>query len=340
MNKIIFVGLLDKVARNGETMKNHLFVERFKEIYSKVYVFDAMGVKHRPWKIFKLIFLILLHPRCDIMLSASPGIGEPLVKVMWILGKTRIAYWMVGGTFHDKINAGQLSEEFYKKLYRIIVQNERMKESLINNGFSNVFYVPNSKRIDYLPNITTRNNSVLKFVFLSRIHPTKGCGEIINSAKFLNHLGYGEKFEIDFYGSIDNCYLEFPELIKDIPNVSYKGFLDLTRSTGYDTLSKYDMMLFPTYWDGEGFPGVIIDSYIAGVPVLASDWNLNCDYVNKQTGIIIPHHNQQRLIEEMKNVIDDRYDLKEMSVNCQSLAMNYDNRNVISHSVLAKIGLI
>lgn len=338
-NQILFVGLIEKVAKNGESMKNHLFIDRFRELYDKVYTFDAKGVKHKPWKIIKLVWQCLRHRGIKIFVSASPSVGEPLVKLMWMLGCTNIYYWMVGGTFHNKIKNGEWKKSFYQKMKCVIVQSPRMLDSLRSQGFSNVYYVSNSKRINYLPDISSRNNPIMRFVFLSRINPTKGCGEIIESVKQLNELGYQDRFSVDFYGAIDLVYPEFPELIKGINNTKYNGFLDLTHDDGYDLLSKYDMMLFPTYWDGEGFPGVIIDSYIAGVPVLASDWSLNCDYVSEKTGIIIPHHNQSRLFEEMKKVIENQYDLKLMSQNSQSLAMQYDNRVIITKEKLKEIGV-
>ena len=340
-NQIIFVGIIDKIAKNGEAMKNQLFVKRFREIYKRVYVYDALGTKHKPYKLLKLIYLCLLHRKTPIFISASPGVGQPLVRLMWLLGRKDIYYWMVGGSFHDKIKEGSLSSSFYKKIYALIVQNERMKFSLEKNGFSNVYFVPNSKRINYLPDIHNRNNKKLRFVFLSRIHPTKGCGEIIESVKELNNRGYNDRFLVDFYGEIDECYTNFVNQINQVPNIEYKGFLDLTQNTGYDILATYDMMLFPTYWVGEGFPGVIIDSYIAGVPVIASNWNLNTDYIkNDETGVIIPHHNQKRLMEEMENVLCGLKDLKKMAIKCQQQAMLYDNRKVITTAILSKMGAI
>ena len=335
--EILFVGIIEKVARNGESMKNHLFIQRFNEIYDKVYTFDAKGVKHKPWKIIRLVWLCLLHRNIPIFVSASPGVGEPLVKIMNLLGCKNIYYWMVGGSFHEKVKNGILSKSFYQRMKYVIVQSPRMLESLKEQGFTNVYYVSNSKRINHLPDISGRNNEKRRFVFLSRINPTKGCGEIIESVKQLNDMGYQDRFSVDFYGAIDQIYPEFPELIKGIHNIEYNGFLDLTHDEGYDKLSHYDMMLFPTYWDGEGFPGVIIDSYISGVPVLASDWSLNCDYVNDETGVIIPHHNQLRLFEEMKKVIDGQYNLKTMAKICQSQAMQYDNREVITKEKLNEI---
>ena len=335
---IIFVGLLDKVATNGETMKNQLFVQRFQEIFDRVYIFNAENVKHRPWRLLRLLCLCWAHPKSKVYLSASYSIAKPLLLFLKIASRNDIYYWVVGGIFHERVKKGELSLRFCRSLHSIIVQNEFMRDSLIEQGLNNVHYISNSKRIDFLPDISSRNNRLVKFVFLSRIHPSKGCKEIIQSAINLNNSGCRDRFIVDFYGKIDPCYPDFSSMIDDVPNVSYKGFLDLTRKEGYLKLSEYDVMLFPTYWVGEGFPGVIIDAYIAGLPVVASDWNLNCFYVTNETGIIIPHHNQEILENEMRNIIEGKYDLQSMSQSSQHEAMKYDNRNVITKQTLCQIG--
>ena len=75
-------------------------------------------------------------------------------------------------------------------------------------------------------------------------------------------MGLQNKFLIDFYGKIDDSYeSSFKERVDLIPNVNYQGFLNLGENEGYDKLSTYDMMLFPTYWKGEGFASVFIDSF-------------------------------------------------------------------------------
>lgn len=338
MNSIVFIGLLDDFGQNGETMKNRLFVNRFKEIYDSVFVFNPSGLKHKPWRILSLIWMVLYHCHARIFISASYGIGEPIVKLLWLLGKRNICYWMVGGTFHNKILDGTLSSEFYKKIETIIVQDEEMKQSLDKQGFNNIAYIPNSKRIDYIP-IKTIRGVKTRFVFLSRIHPSKGCGEIIESVRILNSKGYFNKFYVDFYGVIDDSYKNFLNSIKDVSNISYKGFLNLNNKDGYDVLAQYDMMLFPTYWDGEGFPGVVIDAYIAGLPVLASDWNLNKNYIDDKTGIVIQHHRTDQLTDAMKMVLDGGFNIDEMSKCCQARAMNYDNRKVITKSILKELNL-
>ena len=99
-------------------------------------------------------------------------------------------------------------------------------------------------------------------------------------------------------------------------------------------------MLFPTFWWGEGMPGVIIDAFICGLPVLASDWNFNCDVVDCNTGVIILPNNEKELYMGMKNILDMKYDLSAISQNCRKKARIFDIDNVLSESNLRKWELL
>ena len=119
-------------------------------------------------------------------------------------------------------------------------------------------------------------------------------------------MGLQNKFLIDFYGKIDDSYeSSFKERVDLIPNVNYQGFLNLGENEGYDKLSTYDMMLFPTYWKGEGFAGVFIDSFVSGVPMIVSDWAHNRQFLKEsETALFVPVHDVTALYEKMYECIE------------------------------------
>ncbi len=39
------------------------------------------------------------------------------------------------------------------------------------------------------------------------------------------------------------------------------------------TLSEHDLLLFPSYFRGEGYPGIIVEAFQCGVPVAAAGWS-------------------------------------------------------------------
>lgn len=337
---LVFVGTIKKVANCGESMKNHLFIDRFKEVFDKVISVDIFKPKKHPFCIAKLILVVLTHHNSPVVLSVSTETGYKVIRLLHFLRCKNVYYWVVGGIFHELLASGNYKLDYYRNLKAVYVQSPKMVKGLDKLGIRNAIHVNNSKRIDYLPDINKRNNDRIRFVFLSRVHRDKGCGMIVSCAKRLNEMGFQKRFTVDFYGTISKAFPEFKDMIEGIDNVNYNGFLNLTSKEGYDKLSEYDMMLFPTYWDGEGFPGVIIDAYIAGVPVIASNWNCNEDVVDDQIGYIIPHHNEEALFKAMKETIEGRFDLKQMAKNCQARAVEFDNRKVLSKENLKKIGLL
>jgi len=83
-------------------------------------------------------------------------------------------------------------------------------------------------------------------------------------------------------------------------------------------------MAFPTYYEGEGFPTVIVESFISGLPVIASDWKYNSE-------IIIDNYNgrlfKTKSVEDLTKILEQIYfhkqELKEMRLNCLKEAKKF-----------------
>lgn len=347
MNKLILVGPINlgNVPATGDTMKNQLFLKRFSEVFDKVIPVDTSNWKHRPWVLVQLLLTIVFNRDAKIIISANPGSADNIIRYLrrLHLGDS-LYYWVVGGSFHNSVNIGIFKIPNYIDVKAILVQGKTMVEELMKCGLKNAMYVPNSKYIEYIPKKNKTREGNTHFVFLSRLDEHKGCNDIVGAANILKAKGFEGKFDITFYGkTVDDpsYYQRFCDSIKSHDEINYKGVLNLLDSKNYDELARYDVMLFPTYWEGEGFPGVIIDAYIAGLPVIASDWNLNRDVVEDgKTGWIIPVHDINALADKMAFAIDHPEVVKQLSENSSAMAMEYDSRNVLSGDNLKRIGLL
>lgn len=347
MKKVIFVGPINKghIPCSGDTMKNQLFLKRFKEVFSKVIDVDTYHWKKRPWCLLKLFFSLLGNPKSIIVISANPGSADIIIKILNRVGAVkRTYYWVVGGSFHKSIENHLLNVSTYVGLAGIFVQGRSMVESLNKSGLRNAICVPNSKFIPSLPEKHQKCGSKIHFVFLSRIEREKGCDYIIKATRLLDARGCKNKYDITFFGKTMNgsSYAdEFKKQIDDNESLSYRGVLNLLNYENYQELAKYDVMLFPTYWDGEGFPGVVVDAYIAGLPIIASDWNLNRDVVmDGKTGWIIPVNDIEALALKMEYVINNPEIVRKYSENSQQQAAVYDIRTVLSEDNMRRIGLL
>lgn len=345
--ELIFIGpiAVGHTPLSGDTMKNQLFLERFQEIYSRIYIVDTICWRRSPWILLKLFWSLLLHRKAKTIISANPGSADVLIRIINKLPITNdIYYWVVGGSFHKMIEEKAFNVDTYKSLKGIFVQGRSMVDSLCNNGLKNAVYIPNSKIITHYGVRSSKKGDKVHFVFLSRVEEYKGCSDIMTSVNTLIKNGYDNKFDVTFYGrpSEDSEYWNnFKRMVEACPVAEYKGVLNLRDSTNYDELANYDCMLFPTYWHGEGFPGIVIDAYISSLPIIASDWNLNKDVIEDGvTGWIIPVHNINALTEKMEYAINHPEELMKMGAVCKERAARYDSREVLSEVNLKRIGIL
>ncbi len=342
---VTFVGWIrkGKPANCGETMKNQLLIARLEELGVRVRQMDFKDWRKHPWVLLQLLWNMIINKKDTLILSTSAQNVYPLMKLMKKLKwQQNTVHWVIGGSLGEKVISNVYRKDIIGYISHTLVESPLMKEQLDSCGIKGVKVVPNFKPINYIPNINEKEkveNRPLHFIFLSRIMPEKGCDYILEAVKLLNNNGYKHRFLVDFFGKIDEQYLKvFQSKIDVLQNVKYQGFLNLRQDKGYDMLATYDVMLFPTYWRGEGLAGVFIDTFISGVPMIVTDWAHNrCFMEDGRTALFIPVHNVVALYEKMKNCIDGKYDLFRMATDCQKQAEKFNIEKVVTNKLLAEI---
>lgn len=343
MKNVIFVGWVNqgKPPVDGETTKNQILIAEIKK-YCRVTVLDFYMKKRHPWVFLQALWAFVSQPKATIVFSTSAKNVYGTLKLFKVLGLRRdIIHWVIGGAFADNVQKGIFRADVFGLARHTLVQSPLMVTQLEQCGIKGVRQIYNCKPIPYYPAIK-QPKGVFRFVFLSRIMPEKGCDYILEAARQLNSQGLTERFSIDFYGRIDDGYIPaFETALASLPNVHYAGYLDLTQPAGYDRLAEYDVMLFPTYWKGEGFAGVFIDAFIAGLPLIASEWAHNRQFLREgETALFIPVHDVQPLARRMRECIEGRVDVLRMKNFCQTEAKKYCTSNVITPSLLKEIDLL
>ncbi len=344
-SEVIVVGWVNygHEAFNGEDMKNQLMIKKLSEMGVTCHVADFYKWKRHPWVFLKLVVLMFLKRRATLIFSTSAKNVYPMMRLMKALKwRQPTVHWVIGGSLGQNVKNGTFRAEVINYMDWTLVESNVMRDELERFDVTGVMQVPNFKPIDYYPDISKRKNSRLRFVFLSRIMREKGCDYIFEAAGRLNSWGMTELYEIDFYGRVADDYgNSFREQEAKLRNVSYKRFLNLRENSGYDQLAEYDAMLFPTYWRGEGFAGVFIDAFIAGLPLIASDWAHNTEFLEEgRTALFVPVHDAEALARRMAECIRGEHDLKAMSAQCQKESRKYNVDNVVTEELLTKIGIL
>lgn len=136
-----------------------------------------------------------------------------------------------------------------------------------------------------------------RYVFLGHIRKEKGVREILAACEEL-----GTKYYVDFYGTLVDIGLEeFNEV-----NCRFMGMIPNEQVA--QVLAEYDVLLLPTYWKGEGYPGVVIEAFSAGLPVIASNIENIAELVeNDRNGYLVPVKNVEALVIAMQKIDVNNY---------------------------------
>ena len=349
MKKVIFVGWVNqgKAPVDGETTKNQYIIAELKK-YCKVTVLDFYEKRRHPWVYVQALWALLTKPQATIIFSTSAKNVYAILRLFKRLHVRRdIIYWVIGGAFPKLVKEGRFRADVFNYIKYNLVQCHSMMSELAEVGVANARFVKNFKPIPYYPDLEKALASrakceILRFVFLSRIMPDKGCDYILEAVRRLNAKGLQHRFSVDFYGKIEADYREqFLKEVGRLENVTWHGLLDLRPPDGYDALASYHAMLFPTFHPTEGFAGVMIDAFIASLPVLASDWAHNAEAITDgEQGIIYPVHNVEALVNVMEKCILRQVDLQAMARNARTEAPKYEAKNALSEDYLKSIGLV
>lgn len=347
--EVIIIGLirLGRAPDDGETTKNQFIIKEISK-YAKVIPLDFYEHRKHPLIYLRALFAFLFHPKASVILSTTAKNVYFFMKLFKRLRiKRNFVHWVIGGSFDQSVMKGDFSLDVLNYLNYNLVQCHSMVDSLSKFGLKNVKFVQNFKDIPYYPDLSIVRSklndcSKIKFVFLSRIMKKKGVDYLLKATRVLNEQGLSDRFSVDLYGKMDKTYLqEYENESQGLDNVFYHGLINLRSNEGYDILAAHHAMLFPTYHPSEGIAGVIIDAYIAGVPVITTKWGHNEEIVDDGvTGIMIPACDLNALVLSMKNVINGNVGLDQLSKNCQAKARMFEAPNVLTKEYLGSIGLI
>lgn len=313
---------------DGQTIKTRAIFELLEknaaEINMVVDYFDTQTFKKNKFNLIKSWYLI---SKSDVLyyLPAHNNLKYlfPFIFFICKLKRIDIHYLVIGGWLSTFLKKLWLHQILLGRIKGIYAETKELKDSLNDlYGFNNLVQLHNFRFYDESQKKYGLNEN-LRLVFMARINPQKGIKTLFELAERLSERGF-DNIPIDIYGQIQNDYeLEFKKLINTKKgNVNYCGVLnpnDITR-----TLKDYDVFLFPTEFYTEGFPGSILDAYIAEVPVIVSQWKYADELVcNNVSGIICEFGNPNDFINKTISLISDREKLNRFYINVKKEKYKY-----------------
>jgi glycosyltransferase involved in cell wall biosynthesis len=210
-----------------------------------------------------------------------------------------------------------------KRVKAFLPEMTSINNSLINNyDFKNTEVFPNFRK--FKKDLFSKNCSDgLRLVFLARIQKKKGYPIIMRCADYFRKNDL--KVTVDFYGQVSDD--ERRDFISGISNNNdfFRYYGELKPEDIQKTLCEYDALILPTQYYTEGFPGSVLDAFIAGIPVIVTEWKHSHEFVEDgKTGFIIPFNdNYESLLEKIMILYNNRDTLTGMKENAKEEREKY-----------------
>lgn len=313
---------------DGQTIKTRAVYELIRERMpeAEISYLDSQELQSRPLHTLLRLLKAPFGKNCIVYLPGENNLNRffPLLYRLSRLAGAEIVYPVVGGWLPDFVSFHAGIRNKLRKIRGVLVESERMVCALRSMGFKNVEILENFRSTDFKPSGPTPHSGPVRFVFMARLCREKGCDIILNAVDILKRKHSGATFAVDFYGPQTNGDYAGPflERIKDYPNVEYRGTIQ--PNDVFATLARYDCLLLPTFYEGEGFPGSIVDSFFAGIPVIVTDWKDLASFIQPGvTGFVIPPHSPQALASAMDSIISDPGSLGPMKAAAYDRSKRY-----------------
>lgn len=181
-------------------------------------------------------------------------------------------------------------------------------------------------QIDWLPNCRSIVSTDIpkrerngRFVFVGHVNKAKGVLLLVELLR--SHPDKGIK--IDIIGSVEKGFPR--DVLHQTPGLNYLGEFspeEASRRIGY-----YTALILPTSYLGEGYPGVILEAYLQGTPVISTRWRSIPEIVlDYQTGLLIQPGNLDQLFCALCEVSEDEELWQKMSLGAAHFVQKFDAR--------------
>lgn len=294
---------------DGQVVKTRTVRELLRDVCGNENVrsVDTRGWQKQPIALIRECTELAKFSDVLIMLPAHNGLKvfAPLLINLRKRHGCKVVYSVIGGWLAEFIAGQSLLTKKLKSFDAILVESQRVKALLTDQGFENVLVAYNYKRLPLLESseLEKPSGEPWPLAVFSRIYEDKGIDDIVWAVRKANSQLGRRAFRLDIYGNVLAEYKEhFHALMADcdVSEVAYKGVAPAGENTS--VLNGYLALTFPTRYPGEGVPGTVVDAYCAGIPVIASQWPSYAEMVQEgETGLTYEFCNREALLDILLN---------------------------------------
>lgn len=294
-NKICIIGNnnFGRQISDGQRIKVRTYLNILNKEGFDVDFIELEGWRKRFFHIIKTLKRGIKNNDIILIMAGPSGCRFiiPLVNFFNKKYKKRTVYSVIGtGTLCNLLinRTNKEIADFYKNT-SFCLKDERMGKSLkkmdvilletetLLSTYKSFYHIDNCKvvtnfRINDIEtnssNYKQKISEKLRMAFISRVEKEKGIFDLLSAIKESKILR--DNVELDIFGPFATSEEE-QEIKKQLnDSVKYLGIIE--NNLVIQTLQNYDLLCFPTIFTQEGTPGILIESLLAGTPVLSSNF--------------------------------------------------------------------
>ena len=237
---------------------------------------------------------IVLHSSANFMFHMGPSI---IMYSKFLNKKIQIRFF--GSRIDLLINKKPRVKKLILKADQILLETK----GLINffqkgSQHNSLIWFPNSRKFNIeKPKFSKKLKNI---IYVGQLKEEKGTLDLINAFKMFNTDIFNIKLHL--VGQMMDASIN--EIIKDNPKIIYHGIL--SNSICQNLISDSDLFVYPSKYESEGYPGVILEAMSFGLPVIATKWRflnelVEDDYNGKLFDISSPKDIKDKIEFYLKN---------------------------------------
>ena len=221
-----------------------------------------------------------------------------LLWMVCTLRRRPLCVRLFGGSFEERLESAPavcrfIAHRTFLRAESVLAETKRSAAKL--GAFCAARWMPNTR--DMPPRRQAYRPSCRHLLFLSLLQPAKGLPELIAAAEH-----FPPQVTLSVFGP------EMPGFdvagVRRAPHTAYRGVVPPERVP--EILEEHDAVVLPTTHADEGYPGVILEAFQMGLPVIVSRLALLQELVTEgQDGLLVEPGSVDSLVEAVVRLCSD-----------------------------------
>lgn len=331
----VATGILLKSKLTEKYQLFHLDTSDHRDI-NTLGAFDLKNLVLPFWQYLKLKYMIIRYwPQAVYIPSAQTTVAFirdiPFILIAKFFRKKVICH-LRGGNFKNWYQgASKVTRWLVRRIQRLVDAQIVLGECLVDmyTGLmprEKIFVVPNGGDFPVAEREEKKsgNGQKLKVLYLANFVRSKGVLETLHAVPEVFNKFHN--IEFIFAGSWFDMETkkEFASFLVEHSELPVKVMDPMTGAEKFSLLASTDIFVFPTYYENEGHPWVIIEAMAAGLPIISTDHGAICETVSDGVnGFIIKKKNPDQITEKILILASNNEIRERMGNNSRKI---YENK--------------